>query len=156
MKEAKTKNLDFNEQINLRGMYDKYAFIVIDRWVQALKRHNIGVTGQLMNSFTKELKRSGGNVEAVIFKFSKYGRFPDMGVGNGTSLNERVLNRKFDKYRNSSGKSTGGLKRRKKPWYTKTLYREVAKLSDLLRREYGEQIVSLMEKNFGETITLTA
>ncbi|MGY0037626.1 hypothetical protein [Pedobacter sp. NJ-S-72] len=125
-----------NLNIDISQKIDRFALIVIDRWHQALKQYNIGVTGALMNSFIKEIKKNNGDVEAVIFKFLKYGRFDDMGVGKGVSLNDRVLNRKFDKYRNTSGKTVGSLGRKKKPWYTKTFYREVANFKAFYQKKY--------------------
>ncbi|HVW97490.1 MAG TPA: hypothetical protein VHA56_16070 [Mucilaginibacter sp.] len=135
------------DKINEDQLAEQWAVIVVDRWMQALTRYKIGVTGRLMNSFYKELKRANGDVEAVIFKFLKYGRFEDMGVGRGTSLNERVLTRKFDRYRDAEGKWTGHIARKKKPWYSKTFYREVAKLADLYKRDYSTKLVSAIESS---------
>lgn len=149
---------DFDKPIDIKvnpaPMLEKYAIIVIDRWVQALKRYNVGVTGALMESFIKELRKSNGDVDAVIFKFLKYGRFDDMGVGSGVSINGRVLNRRFDRYRDSDGKMQGHLARKKKPWYSKTLYREIAKLSDLLQKEYGQQVAGIIENSLSGALNL--
>lgn len=142
--------------VDVSQMLEKYQTIVIEKWSAALIKYGVEATGALMASFIKELQKSGGNVDAVIFKFLKYGRFPDMGVGRGASLNERVLNRKFDRYRNASGKMVGGLSRKKKPWYSKTLYKEVARLSELLTGEYGTQIIKIIEGGLTGSLTLNA
>jgi hypothetical protein len=140
--------------IKSAAMPEAWAVIVLDRWVQALQKYKIGVTGALMKSFEKEIKKANGNVDAVIFKFLNYGRFDDMGVGRGTDLNGRVLNRKFDRYRDASGHMQGTLARKKKPWYTKNFYREVAKLRGLYQQEYGEQLLQIMESRLSGTINL--
>lgn len=133
---------------------EAWAIIVLDKWQQALAKYRVGVTHDLERSFVKELQKANGDVEAVIFKFLKYGRFPDMGVGRGLDLNGRVLNRRFDRYRNTEGRMEGRLARRKKPWYTKTFYKEVAKLKALYQQEYGAQLLQVMESRLSGTINL--
>ncbi|MBS7565167.1 hypothetical protein KHS38_12200 [Mucilaginibacter sp. Bleaf8] len=149
MAEETTLNLS-NEELA-----QKWAEIVVDRWMQALQKQRIGATGELQRSFLKELHKAGGDVDKVIFRFYKYGRFPDMGVGRGMSLNGRVLNRRFDRYTDMNGRTAGRQARRKKPWYTKTFYREVAKFRDLYQRQYGQQIAGLLESGLTDSITLT-
>lgn len=139
---------------DLSGLEWQWAVIVVDRWMQALQKNRIGVTHELQRSFEKELRKAGGNVDAVIFKFLKYGRFPDMGVGAGVSIGERVLNRQFDRYRDSSGRTTGHMTRQKKQWYTKTFYREVAKFRDLYQNEYAQQVAGMLESGMNHTLNL--
>lgn len=151
-----------NTEIDLTGaanqMVQEWAVIVMSRWFEALQYYGIGKTRALQWSFQKQLIKANGDVEAVIFKFLQYGRFIDMGVGRGQDLNGLVLARKYDRYRDVNGKMTWGLvsriARKKKPWYTKTFYREVAKLADLYKAKYGEKIVSVLENQFTGTLNL--
>jgi hypothetical protein len=150
---------DFSKPVDIKIDSNKlaqdWAIIVLDRWLQALDRYNIGkLDGALWRSFQQQLVKANGDVEAVIFKFLKYGRFVDMGVGRGTTLNERVLIRKFDTYRDSEGKMTGRIARKKKPWYTKTFYREMAKLADLYKSNYANKLVSAVESSLTGNLTM--
>ena len=124
---------------------ESWALIVMEKWVKALDKYHIGITHDLQRSFTKELMKAGGDVEKVIFKFLKYGRFPDMGVGSGWDLNGLVMHRRFDRYRDTEGRMTGAAPRRKKPWYSKTFFREVAKLKAIYQEEYGQQLINVFE-----------
>lgn len=141
-------------QISTEELANRWAHIVVDRWMAAIKRYKIGVTGELQRSFEKELKKANGDVDQVIFKFLVRGRFSDMGVGRGVSIGERVLQRRFDQYRGVDGRAQNRQARRKKPWYTKTFYREVAKFRDLYQAQYGQQIAGLLESGLNDTITL--
>ena len=75
---------DNTQPVNFDFNYGKtaedWAVIVLDKWFNALNTYHIGVTGALQRSFTKELLKANGNVDQVIFKFLKYGRFDDMGL----------------------------------------------------------------------------
>lgn len=142
-----------NLNIDSAQLTDQWAVIVVDRWVQALAKYKVHVTGALVASFVKELRKANGDVEAVIFKFLKYGRFEDMGVGRGYTLNGRVLHRKFDRYRDVEGKMTGYF-RKAKPWYTKVFYREVAKLADLYKDKYSEKMVQAIESSLTGNLNL--
>jgi hypothetical protein len=126
---------------------------VVERWLKALDRYGIGVSHNLQWSFQKQIVLAGGDVDRVIFKFLQYGRFVDMGVGRGQSLTEMLMARR-ERYRGVDGKMTAGPGRKPKPWYTKTFYREVAKLSELYQAKYSEKIVTITEKALSGSITL--
>lgn len=141
-------------KLNTEKMVEDWAVIVLDKWFKALSTYNIGVTGSLMRSFSKQLESANGDVDAVIFKFLNYGRFDDMGVGRGQSLNGLVENRKFDRYRDAEGKMAGKLSRKKKPWYTKTFYREVAKLTAIYQEQGSDQLLQIMENALNLNINI--
>jgi hypothetical protein len=134
----------------------EWAEIVLERFMAGLDKYKVGTQfGELYNSFKKELEKSNGDVAAVIFKFLKYGRFVDMGVGKGVSLGKRTINRQFEVYKDYRGKTVGRLARKRKPWYSKTFYREVAILSKLFQEHIGDNVMRPIESALSGTITLT-
>lgn len=110
--------------------------------------------GELWNSFEKELRGSGGNVNAVIIKFAKYGRFVDMGAGRGYTLGEQVLNRRFDVYRNTEGRMVGRHGRQRKAWYSKTYRHQVLRLSELYEEIFGRRLATEIENSLSGSINL--
>jgi hypothetical protein len=147
-------NQQINLQVNNELLSTKWAMFVMEKWVKALVKYKVGVTHDLQRSFEKELIKSNGNVDRVIFKFLKYGRFPDMGVGSGWDLNGLVEHRRFDRYRDTRGTMTESAPRRKKPWYSKTFFKEVAKLKAIYQEEYGQQLINVLESALTGTMNL--
>lgn len=58
--------------------------------------------------------------DTIRLLYNYYGMFVDMGVGKGVALNK-----------------VGQLNRRQKKWYSKTIYREVARLADYVAKQTG-------------------
>lgn len=103
--------------------HSKFAEYVINKWQAKIRELKIHQTGDLYNSFISEvIRNSGGDVERIIFTFRYYGKMVDMGVGKGITLDD-----------------LGVGKRSPKPWYSKTLYSEVKKLSDLMAKDIAIQ-----------------
>lgn len=151
----------FNEQVDLQlqtaQVASEWAAIVITRFMESMDKYHVdNQFGGLYNSFKNELERSGGDVAAVVFKFLKYGRFVDMGVGRGISLGRRMINRQMEVYKDYRGKTVGKLGRKPKPWYSKTFYREVAILSKLFQEHIGESVLRPIESALSGTITINA
>ena len=159
---------DFSRQVELTidsgDVAERWAVIVLDRFVQAMEKYGVGREkrgrfsgirdGALFRSFTKELQKSDGDVNAVIFKFLKYGRFVDMGVGKGVSVGERVLNRKFDQYKDYRGKRVGRLPRKAKPFYSKTWFREVKILAEFYQQKIRGNAIKTIESALSGNIEL--
>lgn len=98
-----------------------WADIVIRNWEEKIHRLKVYDSYQLLNSFTQHVVlNANGNPERVEFTFNYYGKFADMGVGNGVSL-----------------EYIGSGKRRPKQWYSKTFFAEVKKLGELLAEKYA-------------------
>jgi hypothetical protein len=134
---------------------EEWAEIVLERFQEAMERYRVaGQTQDLFNSFKKQLTKSGGDVDAVIFKFLKYGRFVDMGVGKGVSLGKRTINRQMEVYKDYRGKKVNQLKRKRKPFYSKTFYREVAILAKIYREQIGDKTIQTLESALSGQITL--
>jgi hypothetical protein len=73
----------------------------------------------------------------INLRYNYYGMFVDMGVGKNAPLGNQS-------------------KRKPRKWYSPTIYREVAKLSEILAKEAGENIQAaiLSESIDSNTITL--
>ncbi|MBE7177692.1 MAG: hypothetical protein INR69_14890 [Mucilaginibacter polytrichastri] len=128
----------------------KWADITIYKFQRELARLKVGVTNELMFSFSREVIKANGDVQSVVIKFLRYGRFVDMGVGAGVPIGELKLVRQFDIYKDVYGQSFGHNLRRPKKWYSKILYTEIAKLKYILPQEIApalaERIRTDLEK----------
>lgn len=101
---------------------EQWAKITIERWETRISKLNIYSTGALLKSFHHQvLNDAGGNVEKIMFTFEYYGRFPDMGVGNGVPYSKvNMSNRKA------------------KPWYSKIFINECNFLAKMFATRYGK------------------
>lgn len=141
------------EDVQIVNMHDAvkgWAEVAIDRFHEAMDTYEIGkLDGALWSSLTYELVQAGGDVQAVIIKFRKYGRFIDMGVGRGVPVGARG-SVAFAKSRNNNGqlKKYG---RKAKPWYSTTKTREAAILRYVLVKNYGKKTLADFESAFTQT-----
>ncbi|MES2808784.1 MAG: hypothetical protein V4619_09185 [Bacteroidota bacterium] len=127
-----------------------WAEVAIDKFHQALDDYEIGrLDGALWKSLAYELVQNGGDVEAVIIKFKQYGRFVDMGVGRGVPVGVRGTPA-FSKSRKDNGQ-LHKYGRKAKLWYSKTKYREVAILRQILVASYGKKTLAEFESEFIKT-----
>lgn len=102
-------------------MAQAWADIVIDRWKSRMTALQVGDTGELLRSLEAQVMAdSNGDPAKVTFVFLYYGRFPDMGVGRGTTLSDR-----------------GSGSRQPKPWYSSVFMKEIYKLGRFLAAKYG-------------------
>lgn len=100
-----------------------WADIVLERWERKILTLKVIDTGELLNSLMHQVETdSNGNPNKIVFAFLYYGIFPDMGVGKGTTLEQR-------------DDST----RKRKQWYSKQLWREVRTLGTIIAEKYGER-----------------
>lgn len=118
----------------------EWARIAIERLQQALEKKKIGVSRELFNSFKRELTNNGGDVGGVILKFLMYGRFVDMGVGNGVKAYERKTNRANMVGARAYGANVSFSVRSPKRWYAKTKTAETFRLQELLIEDLGDRI----------------
>lgn len=132
-----------NEDINFDEQLQLWVDIAGQKLQKALKRYKIGVTGNLAKSIATELIKNGGNAEKAIFKFAAYGRFVDMGTGREFARGARG-SAAFAKYRNENGSLKNKSRREPKPWYSKTMFREIKILSEKLLADMSEQALSTM------------
>lgn len=162
------KMADFDNSVNLQisneQVVREWTEYAIQAFHNSLIKKKVGYVqngryrgiraGDLWNSFEKELRASGGNVDQVIIKFLQYGRYQDMGAGRGYTLGEQVLNRRFDTYRNTEGQTVGRNARRRKPWYSKTYRHQVLRLSEIYEETFGRRLATDVENSLQGSINL--
>lgn len=131
-------------------LVSEWARIAIERLQAALEKKKIGVTRELFNSFKRELENAGGDVGAVIIKFLMYGRFVDMGVGQGVKAYERKTNRANLVGARAYGADVSYNRRQPKRWYSKTKAHETLRLQELLIEDLGERIPAWIAEQWSE------
>ncbi len=106
---------------------EKWAQYVIERWESKVVSLNIGDTYQLLHSFASTVYlESGGDTARVNFLFNYYGKFVDMGVGNGITLENR-WNKEHA--------------RKRKLWYTPVFFGQVKRLAEILARNCARRTI---------------
>ncbi|VXC44323.1 hypothetical protein [Sphingobacterium multivorum] len=121
-----------HERIEFRGILSDWLRIFLEKLRRELKLKNIGKTQALSNSIKGELLRNGGDISAVLAKFSMYGRFVDMGVGNGVKAYERKSNSADRTAAKRYGAIVSYSSRKPKKWINKRKMAEVYRLSEIL------------------------
>jgi hypothetical protein len=108
---------------NIELTVEAWADIVINNWLSKVDAMKINDTYSLSNSFIHHIiSNAGGNIQRIEFAFNYYGKFVDMGVGKGVTLED-----------------AGITETRRKPrlWYSPTFYAEFKKLVQILAEKYG-------------------
>ena len=119
------------EVMNYREMAERWADIVIERWIRKIQSLNIGSTGELLQSLEAQVAvDANGDPQKITFLYLYYGIFTDMGVGKNVKLGSEKGNRK------------------KKPWYSSTFLKEVNALGRLMAERYGYEAASIPIKAF--------
>lgn len=116
---------------NTREIAERWAEIVIERWIRKIQALNIGSTGELLKSLEAHVAVDAqGNPEKITFLYLYYGIFTDMGVGKNVKLGSVKGNRK------------------KKPWYSSVFLKEVNALGRIMAERYGYDAATLPLKAF--------
>lgn len=127
----------------LQGDFRNWADIVIKIWRQKLIKYKVGFsnvssTEKLYNSFVRHVvQEADGDMARISFLFKEYGIFVDMGVGKDTP------------YGNSGDVIT---KRKRKPWFSRSLYAEVQKLQEHLSKMLGSEAAKTIVMSLPEVI----
>ena len=117
--------------MNYREMAERWADIVIERWIRKIQSLHIGSTGELLKSLEAQVAVDAkGDPQKITFLYLYYGIFTDMGVGKNVKLGSEKGNRK------------------KKPWYSSTFLKEVNALGRLMAERYGYEAASIPIKAF--------
>lgn len=115
-----------SENQNISLTVEAWAQIVIERWELQMARAGVRGTGKLLNSFMYTIhSQANGNPELIQFAFNYYGKFVDMGVGRGVTLETVEM-----------------TNRKPKPWYSKVFWGQFQKLKELMVEKY--QVKSTM------------
>ncbi|HAQ19597.1 MAG TPA: hypothetical protein DCR40_10260 [Prolixibacteraceae bacterium] len=130
-----------SDNINLSLTIEAWAEIVIKTWLEKIIRLNINYSHALYNSFAHHvITNANGDPERIEFAFLYYGKFVDMGVGNGVSKSEAT-----------ELVAAGMNGRHAKPWYSKTFYHQLQVLRELLAEKYAmkaSQVIMINLESF--------
>ncbi|MDX3913767.1 MAG: hypothetical protein QHC79_09525 [Pseudosphingobacterium sp.] len=127
---------------------------LLDKLRASIHKRKIGVSQDLIRSFEREFKYSGGAISEILVKFLFYGRFVDMGVGRGLKAYERMTNKQ-----NKSGARVGAAatynKRQPKKWLNKTTAAQTYRLVELLEENLAENATQNLRELLATDITTT-
>jgi len=115
------------ENTNIVLTVEAWADIVIKEWLQMVNALGIFETGNLAESFNKNvIMQAEGDKAKIIFVFAWYGKMVDYGVGRYVNLKTRdaLIN-------------AGATKRRPKPWFSDLFYKQLASLRHILEEKYA-------------------
>ena len=126
------------ENLNIKLTVQAWADIVIKEWIKKVTVLKIGDTGALVNSFTSTvITAADGDPSRIVFAFEWYGKMVDYGVGKYVTLADR------------DGMIAGGMTRRRpKPFFTDTFYKQLAVLHHLFEEKYAAKAEWFIVRNF--------
>jgi hypothetical protein len=128
---------------------DAWAKFTVKAWQDKISKLKIGSSGQLMDSFVRNVVMGAqGDVVKIQFAFRYYGRFVDMGVGKGVKIGGVRTNATS---RRLEGKMLGN-RRHPEKWYSKTLRHEQLRLIELLAEYYSQSAIEMIVSNFVQVI----
>ena len=168
------KELPLNQRINLKALFEAWAKIAIERFqekeidpkiyqtrtsrrgvqrTQLGKNYRFGQGPSFRNKRTFNLRTNwrsaimaSGASGALQISFPLYGRFVDMGVGNGV---DAAMARYARRNRHDEA-----ISRKPKRWYSKRKAYETHRLRELMSRYYVDLPMDLIENALANT-TLT-
>ena len=121
------------ESSSYKQMAERWAEIVIERWIRKIQVLDIGSTGELVKSLQAHVAVDAqGNPAKITFLYLYYGIFTDMGVGRSVKL----------------GQAGQGNKRERKPWYSSVFLKEVNTLGRLMAERYGYDAATIPLRAF--------
>lgn len=121
------------EQLDYKEIAERWADIVLERWIRKIQALRIGSTGELVKSLQAHVAVDAqGNPAKITFLYLYYGIFTDMGVGRSVKL----------------GQAGQGNKRERKPWYSSVFLKEVNTLGRLMAERYGYDAATIPLRAF--------
>lgn len=137
------------DRIDLRKKVDEWAEITIDKFQKSIKKQGIGVSNDLIDSFTKQVITDRDEMVALLIKFKFYGRLRDMGVGRGIKAFERSGNA-ADRRGANSGAKVSYVNRKPRKWYNKTKTAQLYRLREILGEDIGREATSYINDAFNQ------
>jgi hypothetical protein len=135
------------DRMDLRKKVDEWADITIEKFQKSIRKQGIGVSNELIDSFTKQVITDRDEMVGMLIKFKFYGRLRDMGVGRGISAYERTGNAA-----NRRGASTGAnvsyVNRKPKKWYNKTKASQLYRLREILGQDISKEATTYINDSF--------
>jgi len=122
-----------NAPIEAKVDLNKWAKYTVEKFEFAVAKYNLKDTGILLNSFAFTVSQEAdGRTALISFAFEYYLRMIDMGVGSGTTYDDRD-----DQYAANRAYGKGaGTRRRRYPVYNKIFYSQLMRLNELLQKYY--------------------
>jgi hypothetical protein len=139
----------FQSRIDLKEKVNKWADITIEKFQKSIRKQGIGVSNDLIDSFTKQVITERDEMVAMLIKFKFYGRLRDMGVGRGISAHERTGNA-ADRRGASIGAKVSYVNRKPKKWYNKTKTAQLYRLREILGQDIGKEATSYINDAFNQ------
>lgn len=151
--------LSIHEKLNLKAALREWATYAVAHFGQELDKKVYGVrtnragyqysrikrvSGRLRRTWYQNVTDSGG-VDRVMIQFLQYGRFLDMGVGQGVTHTSRIVNRQL---------RLGSTGRSRKPWYAKRKGYETHRLRELLAEKNINLAMGTIESVLNLTVAL--
>lgn len=116
---------------------EAWAEITIKEFQKKIDYFGIGDSGELLNSFTHHIiTAANGDPQKIVFAYNYYGNFVDWGVGNGVDLQDMFTFSFVDL-----------TKRRPKPWFSDTFYKQLRILKHLMEEKYALKSKMVIVKN---------
>jgi hypothetical protein len=135
---------------NLKLTVEAWAEIVIERWRDKIEKLDIQYSYQLADSFVWDVvMNANGDPQKIGFAFKYYGKFVDMGVGNGVTIGDVGELRAS---RSADGANSHN-RRRPKAWYSKTLAGQVKALARIMAEKYGNKAQLMLYENLDDNTT---
>jgi hypothetical protein len=113
----------------IENIVDDWSKFTIDKWKAQINKLNIGQTGALYDSLSREIVGSGENVQKIRFTFNDYGIYVNYGVGRGIA-------------RGNKGDLGFTPERKKKRWFSNVIYRETHVLAELLAGKIAKTAIA--------------
>lgn len=150
MKNIKSNPNALHNKIELKGVIDSWSRIFVVKLQDELKKKKIVDTGALLRSIKKQLLQSSDGIHGVIVRFHMYGRFVDMGVGNGLKAYERKFNKPNMDSVKRYGSNLDYVSRKPRRWFNKRKMAEIYRLREILNSELSDAVVENFKSEFGD------
>lgn len=138
-----------HDKIELKGVIDAWSRIFVVKLQEELKKKKLVDTGALLRSIKKQLLQSSDGVYGVMVRFHMYGRFVDMGVGNGLAAHERKGNKPNMEAVKRYGANLDYVSRKPRRWLNKRKMAEIYRLREILQSELQDAVVENFKSEFG-------
>jgi hypothetical protein len=136
-------------RLDLKKKVEQWADFTIEKFQKAIRKQGIGVSNDLVDSFTKQVITDRDEMVAMLIKFKFYGRLRDMGVGRGIKAFERSGNA-ADKRAARTGAKVSYVNRKPKKWYNKTKTAQLYRLREILGEDIGGEATSYINDTFNQ------
>jgi len=113
------------KNVDLQLTAEAWADILITAFEKKVYDLKINDTFALSESFAAHVfMETGGNINRIEFIYNYYGKYIEMAVGKGVTMDDVGITSNT---------------RKKRLWYTPVFYRHVKRLGEILTEKYGQK-----------------